>query len=127
MFLRSARNAQFNVPKQYFDEGLDFAERCYETNPANHEKGVFRYRPPGSQDQSQITLANTAWATLTLILGGRQDHVGVGTAVRWFRRTTLSSSLGEQLLLLDQLLQQSSDGASRRGCLEEIFPKSRQD
>ncbi|WP_442505334.1 prenyltransferase/squalene oxidase repeat-containing protein [Novipirellula sp. SH528] len=86
MFLRSARNAEFNVPKQYFDEGLDFVQRCYERDLSQHEKGVFRYRPVESQPTNpQISLANTASATLTLILGGRQDHEGVATAVRWFR------------------------------------------
>ncbi|MEZ6088345.1 MAG: prenyltransferase/squalene oxidase repeat-containing protein [Pirellulaceae bacterium] len=85
MFLRSARNAEFNVPKLYFDEGLDFVQRCYEPDPQQHEKGVFRYRPHVSQSDPQITLANTASAILTLILGGRHQHEGVATAVRWFR------------------------------------------
>lgn len=85
MFLRSARNAEFNVPKQYFDEGLDFVQLCYEPDPSQHEKGVFRYRPHASQTEPQITLANTASATLTLILGGRHRHEGVATSVRWFR------------------------------------------
>jgi hypothetical protein len=85
MFLRSARNAEFNVPKQYFDEGLNFVELCYEPDIGSHEKGVFRYRPHASQDKPQITLANTASATLTLILGGRQDHASIPVSVRWFR------------------------------------------
>lgn len=86
MFLRSARNAEFNVPKQYFDEGLDFVERCYEKNPKNHVPGVFRYRPPTPDGAGppQTTLANTASAMLTLILGGRQDHESVTTGVKWF-------------------------------------------
>lgn len=84
MFLRSARNAEFQVPKQYFDEGLDFVQRCYDDEELNREKGVFRYRPAESQkSNSQITLANTSSATLTLILGGRQEYVGVTQAVRW--------------------------------------------
>lgn len=87
MFLRSARNAEFNVPKQYFDEGLDFVERCYESDPGLHEKGVFRYRPLASDPGAnpQITLANTASAMLTLILGGRHQNPGVTAGVRWFR------------------------------------------
>lgn len=85
MFLRSARNAEFDIPKLYFDEGLDFVERCYEPDPAQHEKGVFRYRPHASQENPQITLANTASATLTLILGGRHTHAGVRSSVDWFR------------------------------------------
>jgi len=86
MFLRSARNAEFNVPKLYFDEGLDFVERCYEKDPKNHEPGVFRYRPatPDAAAPTQITLANTASAMLTLILGGRQDKESVAVGVKWF-------------------------------------------
>jgi hypothetical protein len=86
MFLRSARNAEFNVPKQYFDEGLDFVERCYEQDPGMHEKGIFRYRPLASEPNGnpQITLANTASAMLTLILGGRHEHAGIADGVVWF-------------------------------------------
>ena len=87
MFLRSARNAEFNVPKQYFDEGLDYVERCYESDVGQHEKGVFRYRPLASAgtENPQLTLANTSSAMLSLILGGRQDRPSVESAVRWFR------------------------------------------
>ncbi|MCA8997968.1 MAG: terpene cyclase/mutase family protein [Planctomycetaceae bacterium] len=86
MFLRSARNAEFNVPKSYFDEGLDFVERCYEADPEQQKKGVFRYRPLASapNENPQITLANTASAMLTLILGGRHEHEGVAVGVDWF-------------------------------------------
>ena len=88
MFLRSARNAEFNVPKQYFDEGLDYVERCYVEDPKDQEKGIFRYRPlesaPG--ENPQITHANTASAMLTLILGGRLDHKGLAVGVNWFRK-----------------------------------------
>lgn len=87
MFLRSARNAEFNIPKQYFDEGLDFVERCYEERVDLHDKGVFRYRPLASDPNGspQITMANTASAMLTLILGGRIDHPGIERGVVWFR------------------------------------------
>jgi hypothetical protein len=86
MFLRSARNAEFNVPKLYFDEGLDFVERCFEKDPKHHQPGVFRYRPAASDGTSppQTTLANTASAMLTLILGGRQDKESVTVGVKWF-------------------------------------------
>ena len=87
MFLRSARNAEYNVPRQYFDQGLDFVERCYEPDASLHEKGVFRYRPLASAptENPQLTLANTSSAMLTLILGGRHEHEGVAAGVRWFR------------------------------------------
>ncbi len=85
MFLRSARNAEFNVPKLYFDEGLDYVERCYERDPKLHEQGVFRYRPLASDPvgNPQITLANTSSAMLTLILGGRQEHPSIDIGVKW--------------------------------------------
>ncbi len=87
MFLRSARNAEFRVPKKYFDEGLDYVQRCYEADPDNHEKGVFRYRPRASDPEGnpQITLANTASSMLTLILGGRHNHESISVGVNWFR------------------------------------------
>lgn len=87
MFLRSARNAEFEVPKLYFDERLDFVERCHEADRTLQKKGVFRYRPLVSapNDSPQITLANTASAMLTLILGGRHKHPGIADGVSWFR------------------------------------------
>ena len=87
MFLRSARNAEFNVPKQYFDEGLDFVERCYEKDSTQHELGIFRYRPLLSDPKGnpQISLANTSSAMLTLVLGGRQDHESIGVGAKWFQ------------------------------------------
>ena len=87
MFLRSARNAEFEVPKNFFDEGLDFVERCHEADITLHEKGVFRYRPlvSGPTENPQVSLANTASAMLTLILGGRLKHAGLADGVRWFR------------------------------------------
>lgn len=87
MFLRSARNAEFNVPKLYFDEGLDFVERCYEPNSIKHRDGVFRYRPVESspKDEPNLTLANTSSAMLTLILGGRHEHDGIASGGNWFR------------------------------------------
>ncbi|MBI1344878.1 hypothetical protein GC163_01165 [bacterium] len=87
MFLRSARNAEFNVPKTYFDEGLDFVERCYEPDAQQHDKGVFRYRPLASSPETppSLTLPNTSSATLSLILGGRHDHRSVADSIRWLR------------------------------------------
>ena len=87
MFLRSARNAEFQVPKQYFDEGLDFVERCFVNEPDQREKGVFSYLPPGAPggERRNVTMANTASAMLTLILGGRHDTEMIRAGVDWFR------------------------------------------
>jgi len=87
MFYRSARNAEFEVPKQYVDEGLDFIERCYVADPAGREAGVFRYRPLASQPDAQPSLANTGSALLSLLLGGRHDSEMVGVGSDWYRTT----------------------------------------
>jgi hypothetical protein len=86
MFYRSARNAEFEVPKQYFDEGLDFVERCFVTDVADREDGVFGYRPTAVQADARPSLANTGSAILTLILGGRHDSEMVRAGIDWFLR-----------------------------------------
>jgi len=84
MFYRSARNAEFEVPKAYFDEGLDFIERCYVAEPADREDGAFRYRPLAAQANARATLANTGSALLALILGGRHDDEMVQAGIDWY-------------------------------------------
>ena len=84
MFYRSARNAEFAVPKQYVDEGLDFVERCYVDDPADRKDGVFRYRPLSVQKEAKPTLANTGSAMLVLTLGGRHDSEMVRQGARWY-------------------------------------------
>jgi hypothetical protein len=39
MFMRSARNAEFDVPKEYVDEAVAYFMRCW-----NPQTGVFHYR-----------------------------------------------------------------------------------
>ncbi|WDQ16289.1 prenyltransferase/squalene oxidase repeat-containing protein [Rhodopirellula sp. P2] len=123
MFLRSARNAEFNVPKQYFDEGLDFVELCYEPDPSEHEKGIFRYRPHASQDNPQITLANTASATLTLILGGRQDHASIPVSVRWFRTRNYPSPWQNNYYYLATYYSSQAMAQVGGETWEQIFPQ----
>jgi hypothetical protein len=84
MFYRSARNAEFEVPKLYFDEGLDFVERCFVPDSAQRDEGVFRYRPVTVQPDARPSLANTGSAILTLILGGRHQSEMVRAAVDWY-------------------------------------------
>ncbi len=94
MFYRSARNAEFEVPKQYFDEGLDFVERCYWETPDNLDKGIFLYRPLAAADGvAKPSLANTGSAMLTLILGGRHRTDMVKTGTEWFTSRDYPSPL----------------------------------
>jgi hypothetical protein len=45
LFLRSARNAEFNVPQAYVDEATEFVHRCWDPR-----KGVFNYALEGAAD-----------------------------------------------------------------------------
>ena len=84
MFLRSARNAEFDVPKEYIDEGLDFIETCFVADPKQQEEGVFGYRGAQSKD-GRVTRANTGSGMLSLILGGRYSHPSLAAGAKWFR------------------------------------------
>lgn len=125
MFLRSARNAEFNVPKQYFDEGLDFVERCYEPDRELQEKGTFRYRPLVSvpNENPQITLANTASAMLTLILGGRHEHEGVAAGVRWFRSREYPRPWQESYFYLASYYSSQAMAQVGGDAWNQIFPQ----
>jgi hypothetical protein len=125
MFLRSARNAEFNVPKQYFDEGLDFVERCYEPDAAQHENGVFRYRPltsaPG--ESLQPTLANTASAMLSLTLGGRHEHQSIAAGVRWFRSREYPRPWQGQYFYLSTYYSSQAMAQVGGEAWSEVFPQ----
>jgi hypothetical protein len=123
MFLRSARNAEFNVPKQYFDQGLDFVERCYEPDPGQQTKGVFRYRPHASQSDPQITLANTASATLTLILGGRHEHPGVTASIGWFLGREYPNPWQDNYFYLATYYSSQAMAQAGGEAWEQIFPQ----
>ena len=47
MFLRSARNAEFNVPQSYIDDAMDYVHRSFDTS-----QGVFMYTLSGSERYS---------------------------------------------------------------------------
>lgn len=125
MFLRSARNAEFNVPKQYFEEGLDFVERCYEPDAAMHANGVFRYRPLESDPQanSPFSLPNTASAMLTLILGGRHDHVGVREGVTWFHSRPYPKPWQEGYFYLSSYYSSQAMAQVGGEAWNQIFPQ----
>ena len=87
MFFRSARNAEFDVPKEYIDEGLDFIETCHVTDPERQEDGVFSYRGAHTKD-GRVTRANTGSGMLSLILGGRYEHPSITAGAQWYRNRT---------------------------------------
>ena len=76
MFLRSARNAEFDVPKEFIDQALGFVRRCH----VNTSKGVFSYFP---DEPKEANLTMTAIGTLSLALGGQHRDPLVREASDW--------------------------------------------
>ena len=76
MFLRSARNAEFDVPKMFIDDALGFVRRCH----VDSSKGVFSYYP---DDEDEANMTMTAIGTLSLALGGQFNDPLVREAADW--------------------------------------------
>jgi hypothetical protein len=68
MFLRSARNAEFNVPKTNIDEALRYVRGCWDG-----KKGIFDYALIGPADASSPRRAMNGAGVLSLCLGGAHD------------------------------------------------------
>ncbi|MEX2287325.1 MAG: hypothetical protein WD648_09565 [Planctomycetaceae bacterium] len=65
MFLRSARNAEFDVPKEWIDEGMNYVRQTFST-----DEGAFRYGLQGEDDYVSRGMAGAG--IVALALGG--DH-----------------------------------------------------
>jgi len=112
MFLRSARNAEFNVPQQYIDEAMEFVHRCWK-----EKEGVFYYAIDGTgpgdirtgrgmvaagilslalagQHQSPMELAGGDWL-LSHPYRGFGDRIGM--ADRFFYSAYYTSQAAAQL------------------------------
>jgi hypothetical protein len=77
MFLRSARNAEFNVPSQYIDEAMDYVHRSWDKR-----MGVFHYEmSPASRDKYTRGLMGSAIVSLSL--GGQHKSPEVLEAGNW--------------------------------------------
>jgi len=66
MFYRSARNAEFPVPKQYADDALGYVLRCW-----NEPQGIFYYKRTGSETRWSRGMVGAG--ILCLALGGQPD------------------------------------------------------
>jgi hypothetical protein len=63
MFLRSAKNAEFNVPEDYVNEAMGFVHRCWDP-----QKGVFNYKlePDGTGTGSTRGLMGAGIVSLSM-------------------------------------------------------------
>lgn len=66
MFLRSAKNAEFDVPKQYVDDAVAYVERCW-----HPQMGVFFYKNAGSERRWSRGMVGAG--ILSLAMAGQHD------------------------------------------------------
>ena len=77
MFLRSARNSEFNVPQQYVDEAMAFVGRCW-----NSQAGAFTYAASGSGENG-IGRGVTAAGIVSLAMAGQHQTKMAQAAADW--------------------------------------------
>ena len=77
MFLRSARNAEFNVPQKYIDDAMSFVHRCWV-----EEDGLFHYTAQGDQ-QFMFTRGLMGSAIVSLALAGQHQSPEALAAGDW--------------------------------------------
>ncbi|MGA2544370.1 MAG: prenyltransferase/squalene oxidase repeat-containing protein [Verrucomicrobiota bacterium] len=78
MFLRSARNAEFNVPQSYVNDGLDFVKRCWSPN-----RGIFYYALSGNGGGVAGGRGMVGAGILSLCLAGQHEAPMVLAAGDW--------------------------------------------
>jgi hypothetical protein len=76
MFLRSAKNAGFDVPAKYIDDAMGYVQRCYEP-----EDGTFLYALYGSNRRSSRAMVGAG--ALALSLGGMHKTKAAQRAGEW--------------------------------------------
>lgn len=74
MFLRSAENAGFQVPKQYAEAAIDYVKRCYKPST-----GAFLYKLGKPNENRAMTGAGVT----CLFLAGQQDPELERRSARW--------------------------------------------
>lgn len=80
LFLRSARNAEFNVPQKYIDDAMSFVHRCFV-----EEDGLFHYTTWGDQHQ-QYSRGLMGSAIVSLALAGQHQSPQALAAGDWLLR-----------------------------------------
>lgn len=76
MFYRSARNAEFDVPKEYVDEALEYIRRGFDRS-----QQTFTYNLPGGRNHA--TLGVAGGAIVSLALGGEHQTDAARQAGDW--------------------------------------------
>jgi hypothetical protein len=122
MFLRSARNAEFNVPQQYVDEALEFVHRCWK-----EKEGVFYYAIDGTGPGDIRTgRGMVAAGIVSLALAGQHDSPIALAAGDWLLKHPCQQ-FGDRLGMADRFFYSAyymSQAAAQLGgrYWEGIFP-----
>ena len=77
LFLRSARNAEFNVPQGCMDEAMEFVRRCWD-----EKTGVFNYALEGDADM-RSSRGMVGAGILCLSLAGQHQTPAALAAGDW--------------------------------------------
>ncbi len=78
LFLRSARNAEFEVPEKAINDAMDYVERCFDPN-----RGTFIYCIVSGRWE---TPAMAGAGIVSLAMGGRHDSKEARGAGQWMAR-----------------------------------------
>jgi hypothetical protein len=78
MFLRSARNAEFNVPQAWVDEAMDFVHRCWDP-----QQGLFTYSRHADGGYDHISRGLEGAGILSLSLAGQHQTPMARSAGDW--------------------------------------------
>ncbi len=89
MFLRSARNAEFEVPKQFVDDAVGYVLRCWEDR-----EGVFYYKRTGGENRWSRGMVGAG--IVSLALAGQHDTRIAQRAGDWLVRNPFRR-FGEQV------------------------------
>jgi hypothetical protein len=122
MFLRSARNAEFNVPQQYVDEALEFVHRCWK-----EKEGVFYYAIDGSgYGDIRTGRGMVAAGIVSLALAGQHESPMELAAGDWLLKHPCQQ-FGERIGMADRFFYSAyymSQAAAQLGgrYWEGIFP-----
>jgi hypothetical protein len=77
MFLRSAKNAEFDVPEKYMDEGIAFVRRCWDP-----QTGMFNYSVGGTGG-TEASRGTTGAGILSLSMAGQHNTPMARAAGDW--------------------------------------------
>ena len=83
MFLRSARNAEFDVPEQWISEAMSYVRRTFD-----EQRGGFRYGLRGEDDYCSRGMVGAG--VVSLALGGEHNSKMARTAGSWILRQSFA-------------------------------------